>query len=204
MKTISNGGVSRRSMLKTAAAFSATALAAPNLLLRSARASDDKITILNSFPTLANEYWQGWDAGSRLACEQLGLTYISQTFDDSVEKQISQIEQAPALGVNAVVTFAQNAEVIKALTATAAQVGVKIANAHSTAAWVPATDPSFGDAYLLYSQPDNIRGTAAMAQALFDRIGNKGKVFYVSGLPDRKSTRLNSSHRPLSRMPSSA
>ncbi|MET0257640.1 MAG: sugar ABC transporter substrate-binding protein [Methylobacterium sp.] len=122
-------------------------------------------------------------AGSRLACEQLGLTYISQTFDDSVEKQISQIEQAPALGVNAVVTFAQNAEVIKALTATAAQVGVKIANAHSTAAWVPATDPSFGDAYLLYSQPDNIRGTAAMAQALFDRIGNKGKVFYVSGLP---------------------
>ncbi len=197
-----NGGVSRRRFLKASAAMSLT-LAAPAILTRTARGSDQKITILNSFPTLANEYWQGWDAGCRLACEQLGLGYVSQTYDDSVEKQISQIEQAPALGINAVVTFAQNAEIIKALTATAAQVGVKIANAHSTAAWLHPDDPSFGDTYLLYSQPDNVRGTAAMAQALFDRIGNKGKVIYVGGLPGNFSadTRAAGVQLALSRNP---
>ncbi|MGO6694388.1 sugar ABC transporter substrate-binding protein [Rhizobium johnstonii] len=150
---------------------------------KTARASGESITILNTFPTLANEYWQGWDAGCKLATEQLGLKYIAQTFEDSVDKQISQIEQAPSLGVNAVVTFAQNAEVMKALAATASQVGIKLANAHSTAAWLDADDPAYAGSYLLYSQPDNIRGTAAMAQALFDKIGNEGRVLYVGGLP---------------------
>ncbi|WP_182086341.1 sugar ABC transporter substrate-binding protein [Aureimonas sp. ME7] len=197
-----SNGVSRRQVLKSsvgAAAF----LAAPGLMLRTARGSDEKITILNSFPTLANEYWQGWDAGCRTACEQLGLGYVSQTFDDSVAKQIAQIEQAPALGINAVVTFAQNAEIIKALTATAAQVGIRIANAHSTAAWLHPDDPSFNGAYQLYSQPDNVRGTAAMAQALFDRIGNKGKVLYVAGLPGNFSadTRAAGVKLALSRNP---
>jgi ABC-type sugar transport system substrate-binding protein len=183
MKNSVNGGLSRRSLLKNTAIAASASLFAPALLRKTARASDESITILNTFPTLANEYWQGWDAGCKLATEQLGLKYISQTFEDSIEKQISQIEQAPSLGVNAVVTFAQNAEVIKALAATASQVGVKLANAHSTAAWLDADDPAYGGSYLLYSQPDNIRGIAAMAQALFDKIGNKGKVLYVGGLP---------------------
>lgn len=198
----STSGVNRRQILK--ASIGATALlAAPSLMLRSARGSDDKITILNSFPTLANEYWQGWDAGCRAACEQLGLGYVSQTFDDSVERQIAQIEQAPSLGINAVVTFAQNAEIIKALTATAAQSNIKIANAHSTAAWLHPADPVFGGAYQLYSQPDNVRGTAAMAQALFDRIGNRGKVIYVGGLPGNFSadTRAAGVKLALSRNP---
>ena len=45
------------------------------------------------------------------------------------------------------------------------------------------SDPAFAGAYRLYSQPDNIRGTAAMAQALFDKIGGEGDVMYVAGLP---------------------
>jgi ABC-type sugar transport system substrate-binding protein len=183
MSNIFKGGVTRRSLLKTTANVAGASIASPAILSKTALGSDDKITILNTMPTLANEYWQGWDAGARMASEQLGLKYISQTFEDSVEKQISQIEQAPSLGVNAVVTFAQNAEVIKALAATASQVGIKLANAHSTAAWLDAADDSFLNAYLLYSQPDNIRGTATMAQALFNRIGNEGKVLYVAGLP---------------------
>jgi len=176
-------GMNRRTVLKYAAGIAATSVFSPFVLRKTARASDETITILNTFPTLANEYWQGWDAGCKLATEQLGLKYISQTFEDSVDKQIAQIEQAPSLGVNAIVTFAQNAEVIKALAATASQVGVKLANAHSTAAWLDADDPVYAGSYLLYSQPDNIRGIAAMAQALFDKIGNKGKVLYVAGLP---------------------
>ncbi|TBF70706.1 sugar ABC transporter substrate-binding protein (plasmid) [Rhizobium leguminosarum] len=176
-------GLSRRSVLKYSALGGASLLAAPFVLRKTARASGESITILNTFPTLANEYWQGWDAGCKLATEQLGLKYIAQTFEDSVDKQISQIEQAPSLGVNAVVTFAQNAEVMKALAATASQVGIKLANAHSTAAWLDADDPAYAGSYLLYSQPDNIRGTAAMAQALFDKIGNEGRVLYVGGLP---------------------
>ncbi|NLS02970.1 sugar ABC transporter substrate-binding protein [Rhizobium sp. P32RR-XVIII] len=175
--------MNRRTVLKYTAAIAASSIASPFVLRKTARASDETITILNTFPTLANEYWQGWDAGCRLATEQLGLKYIAQTFEDSVDKQIAQIEQAPSLGVNAVVTFAQNAEVIKALAATASQVGVKLANAHSTAAWLDADDPAYAGSYMLYSQPDNIRGIAAMAQALFDKIGNKGKVLYVAGLP---------------------
>jgi ABC-type sugar transport system substrate-binding protein len=176
-------GFDRRSVLKMTALAAVSSLASPLVLRKTARASDETLTVMNTFPTLANEYWQGWDAGCKRAAEQLGIKYIAQTFEDSVDKQISQIEQAPSLGVNAVVTFAQNAEVIKALAATASRVGVKLANAHSTAAWLDADDPVYAGAYLLYSQPDNVRGISAMAQALFDKIGNKGKVLYVSGLP---------------------
>ena len=183
MRNIGNLEINRRKLLQVAGAAAAVSLASPLVLRKTARASDQQITVLNTFPTLANEYWQGWDAGAKRAAEQLGIKYMSQTFDDSVDKQIAQIEQAPSLGVNVVVTFAQNAEVIKALCATASQVGVKIANAHSTAAWLAPTDPTFKDAYMLYSQPDNIRGIAAMAQALFDKIGNKGKVLYAAGMP---------------------
>lgn len=175
--------INRRTLLKHTVVASGSMLAAPALMTKTAWGSDDKITVLNTFPTLANEYWQGWDAGAKQACSQLGLDYISQTYADSVEKQIAQIEQAPSLGVNAVVTFAQNAEIMKALAAVAANVGIKIANAHSTAAWVHPLDDLFHGAYLLYSQPDNIRGTGAMAQALFNHMGNEGDVMYVAGLP---------------------
>jgi ABC-type sugar transport system substrate-binding protein len=173
----------RRSLLKGTAAAVGTTVAAPFVLRKTARASDQSITIMNTFPTLANEYWQGWDAGAKQACAQLGLKYVSQTYEDSVEKQISQIEQAPSLGVNAVVTFAQNAEIIKALAKTAKQVGVILANAHSTAAWLDPADPAFEGTYMLYSQPDNIRGVAAMANVLFKKIGGEGDVMYVAGLP---------------------
>lgn len=175
--------VDRRSLLRSTAAVAGTVLAAPFILRKTARASDESITILNTFPTLANEYWQGWNAGAKQACNQLGLKYISQTYEDSVEKQISQIEQAPSLGANAVVTFAQNAEIIKALARTAKQVGVILANAHSTAAWLDPADPAFEGTYTLYSQPDNIRGVAAMANVLFQKIGGEGDVIYVAGLP---------------------
>ena len=131
----------RRNLLKSGAAFGATFLAAPALMAKTALGSDDKITILNTFPTLANEYWQGWDAGARQAAAQLGADYVSQTFADSVETQIAQIEQAPSQGINAVVTFAQNAEIIKVLSETAARVGVLLANAHSTSAWMHRNRP---------------------------------------------------------------
>ena len=95
------------------------ALAAPFIVRRGARAASSQITAMNTFPTLAREHWQPWDAGARGACEQLGLEYLSQIFSGSVEKQISQIEAAASLGVNAVVTFAQDAEIVKALAITA-------------------------------------------------------------------------------------
>jgi ribose transport system ATP-binding protein len=105
------------------------------------------------------------DAGAKQACKQLGLKYLSQTYEDSVEKQISQIEQARTLGVNAVVTFAQNAEIIKALAATAKRVGVILANAQTTAAWL---DPLFG------AEPSSggieICGTAAVGASISNRI----------------------------------
>ena len=48
----------RRAMMKGGLA-AATSLAAPFVLRRTARASDQAVTVLNTFPTLANEYWQG-------------------------------------------------------------------------------------------------------------------------------------------------
>lgn len=200
--TASNN-LSRRNLLKTGTAFAGTALFAPFVMRKTALGSDDKITIMNTFPTLANEYWQGWDAGAKQAAAQLGLEYISQTYEDSVEKQIAQIEAAPTLGVNAVVTFAQNAEIIKALAATAKRVGVILANAHSTAAWLDPADPVFEGTYILYSQPDNIRGVAAMADVIFKTIGGEGDVIYVAGLPGNFSadTRAAGVHAALAANP---
>ena len=53
-------------------------------------------------------------------------------------------------------------------------------------------------------------GSGWTTAILAELVGNNGKVFSVEVIPDlkefgdRKSTRLNSSHIPLSRMPSSA
>jgi ABC-type sugar transport system substrate-binding protein len=182
MTASADKGFTRRGVMKGAAA-GLTAVASPFVLRTISVAASSQITVMNTFPTLANEYWQAWDAGAKGACQQLGLKYISQTFADSVEKQISQIEQAGSLGVNAVVTFAQNAEIIKALANTAKQSNIILANVHSTALWLDPLDPSYGGSYALYTQPDNVRSVAAICQVLFDKIGGEGDILYVAGLP---------------------
>ena len=86
MRDIGNLEINRRKLLQLAGAAAAVSLASPLVLRKTARASDQQITVLNTFPTLANEYWQGWNAGAKRAAEQLGIKYMSQTFDDSVDK----------------------------------------------------------------------------------------------------------------------
>ena len=63
-----------------------------------------------------------------------------------------------------------------------------------------------GSSSLKYQLLDTESGEV-MAKGLCERIGIDGKFTYkpqIEGKQDRKSTRLNSSHRSQSRMPSSA
>ena len=50
---------------------------------------------------------------------------------------------------------------------------------------------------------DNVKGGEMAAQLIVEKVGKAAKVAEIEGI-DRKSTRLNSSHLKLSRMPSSA
>ena len=56
--------------------------------------------------------------------------------------------------------------------------------------------------YLFQEDPTAAAPAAANGSALLEMIHNSGPVAFA--VLDRKSTRLNSSHRALSRMPSSA
>ena len=177
----------RRTFLQTSGAMAA-AVSAPFAVKTSAFAVEGKISIMNTIPTLANEYWQGWDAGARAACQQLGLKYVIQTFEDFPEKQLSQIEQAPSMGVNGVIAFAQNAEIIKAMAVTAKQHNVLVADVHSTAAWLDPVDPVFQGAYAVYTQPDNVRSMQKVCEILFEKMGGEGDVIFVCGFPGNFST----------------
>lgn len=57
MRSHDHRGLSRRSVLKYSAIVAASSLAAPFVIGKTAMASSDSITILNTFSTLANEYW---------------------------------------------------------------------------------------------------------------------------------------------------
>jgi len=160
-------------------------------LPRSIWAAETKTgTLMNQFPTLNNQYWQDWNAGGAQAAEAVGIKYINQTFEDSVDKQLSQIENCQSLGVNMIFMFSQNAASSRKLISTAADLGILVVNAHSNAYWSTPLDPEFKDYYVKYIEPHNVLGSYGMCVATFNQIGGKGKVINLSGIPGNWSNDL--------------
>lgn len=177
--------LTRRAFLKgsgAAAALVGASSFAPGIM-KSALGSADKMTVWNIFPTLQNEYWQAWNAGASQAAAALGIDYKYEVYEDSVDKQLRLIETAGTSGVDGIFMFAQNAEASVGLISKAADLGVGVVNANSTAYWKTAVDPAYKGAYVKYIQADEVENMLKVSQAVFDAVGNEGEVIYISGLP---------------------
>jgi len=185
--------INRREFLEKTgkASLGAGALLMGAGLPRSIWAAETKTgTLMNQFPTLNNQYWQDWNAGGEQAAKAVGIKYINHTFEDSVDKQLSLIENAQSLGVNMIFMFSQNAASSRKLISTAADLGILVVNAHSNAYWATPLDPEYKDHYVKYIEPHNVLGSYGMCVATFNQIGGKGKVINLSGIPGNWSNDL--------------
>ena len=143
--------------------------------------------VLMQFPTLENQYWQDLDAGASQAAKALGLEYVKQSYDGSIEKMLSQIENAGALNINMIVTCSMDSESTRKMFTPAAKQKIFVVAEHNTAAWSTPLDPEYEGYYATFVIPDNVQGSKAMAVSVFKQIGGKGKVIHLTGMPGNTS-----------------
>ena len=146
-----------------------------------------------------------------IAAAALGLLFAGGAVADTLELKDGRVLQGRFLGgTQALMRFSVNGEVqtfnvteIVALTFTnnyaSADGGPAPAPAAQAVAPAPAALPAGSPITIPAGQPLLVR----MIDGVDSKKNNVGDIFHAS-LEDRKSTRLNSSHRLLSRMPSSA
>jgi ribose transport system substrate-binding protein len=143
--------------------------------------------LLSQFPTLDNEYWQGWSKGGEQAAGALGIEFVEQTFGDDINQQLSQIETAASLQITQMYTFPQNAASSPQLYTQAAASKVYAVGIHGNQPWSTPLEPAFGGYFVTFFAPDNVRSSDAMCTAVFERIGGKGKVINLNGIPGNTS-----------------
>ena len=140
------------------------------------------VLIVNPAPTVLTEY--------QLRKEQLGIermvTQNRETF-----KTDFQVSVDAAHGISTGISAADRAKTIRVLTEPTA---------------VPDDLVQPGHVFPLRAKPGGVLQRAGHTEAAVDlvRLAGARPIGVICEIIDRKSTRLNSSHIPLSRMPSSA
>lgn len=148
-----------------------------------AGATNAKGKVLTQFPTLDNVYWKGWNTGAEAAAKALGISFDQVTYSDSIDQQLSATESAGSKGVSQIMMFAQNAAGSVKLIETAANEGIYVVNYITGAPWSTPLETGYKGFYASLLEPNDIAGAEAMCSSIFERIGGKGKIINLNGIP---------------------
>ena len=181
LSLIGLAGVTAPSLLASCASTGATS---PSISGAGPTAtSNSKGKVLTQFPTLDNVYWKGWNKGAESAAKALGIAYTTNTYNNSVDAQLSSVESAGAQGVSQILMFAQNAAGSIKLIEAAAKEHINVVNYITVAPWSTPLEPEYNGFYAALLSPNEVSDFEAMASSIFDRIGGKGKIINLSGIP---------------------
>lgn len=140
----------------------------------------ERRTVLDSFYTLDNDYFQGWDRASREMCAVYNLERDRQVdnssvdalrgiFEAAVTRQIAGVVNAPAIA-------ASTPEVI----GITQQAGIPTSTAWSNAPW--STPLDIGDYFVSYQTGNDEALARAVCEILFKEMGGKGKFIHIEGI----------------------
>lgn len=138
---------------------------------------------LTQFPTLDNVYWKGWNNGAKAAAQALGIGFTASTYSDSIDKQLSSVEAAKSQEISQILMFAQNAAGSVNLIEQAAAEGIYVVNYITVAAWSTPMEPGYKGFYTALLSPNEVADFQAMCESVFEKIGGKGKIINLSGIP---------------------
>lgn len=146
-------------------------------------ADPDAPTVMIQVPSLDNSYWADVITGAEAAAEELGLNSDVQVYGDSVDTQLSQIQQAGSKGVDMAMVFAQDQASSPTLIQAATSEGIYVTNVFSNQPWSTPVEPEYDEHYAGYFLPDNVTDSYNMASSVLEQIDGEGEVLHITGTP---------------------
>ncbi len=127
-------------------------------------AAPESIKIGFTFPTKNNEFWAKSLDFVEYAASELGVELVAQDCDNKQEKQISDVENMIADGINGLVLAPQDASVCAGIISMCKEKDIPVMIADR---W-PGDDLVAGEDYLGFIGPNDVTAGKAIAMALID------------------------------------
>jgi ribose transport system substrate-binding protein len=137
--------------------------------------------VMNQFFTLENAYFKGWDEAQTEVAQLLGMTSERQVDNFNPEAVLTAFENAARTGVDAITTRILDTGLSRTLLDIATDAEMFVQMAWAVAPWISPFD--VGPYFNSFTTPNNVAGTEATCNALFDRMGGSGKLIQITGVP---------------------
>ena len=144
------------------------------LLLTSTALAEDKITIGLTLPSLSHPFFIYLQNNVLDEAEKLGVEIISADAQDSAAKQMSQVEDFIARGVDGVLISPIGQDALVPAVESLNEAGVPVATVDRKVE---------GGELLVHVGADNVEGGRVAARYVIEQLGGKGKVIELEGTP---------------------
>jgi ABC-type sugar transport system substrate-binding protein len=122
------------------------------------------------------------DRGFQWAAEQLGGTARLQAYDGDLQKQLSQVRQFKALGMNGVTSYLVSDASTSQYVGTLAKDKIAYFNYSNRVAWTSPVDPKYNGYFIASSNGSFAEETYLSAKAMFERGGGEGEAVLLRGV----------------------
>jgi len=139
-------------------------------------AAEKKVLIGLAFATLESDFWQSLKNVTIENAEKLGAETTVVSADHDIARQMAQMEDLIAKGVNAIILNAVDADAIVPIVNAAAEKGIAVIT----------IDRAISDKanFTCYVGTDNILAGKIAAKYVAEKLGGKGKVVVLNGPPE--------------------
>ena len=135
-------------------------------------------TIGFAVSTLSNPFFVTMKESGEARAKELGLKMITLDAQDSPEKQVSQVEDIIAQGVDVIILNPVDSDAIVTAVMEANKASIPV---------ITVTRPSNGGAVAQHLDIDNVQAGQMIAQELVKVLNGKGRVAILEGIPGAPS-----------------
>lgn len=196
MGRLDTHGISRREFLALASVSAVAAVSAAGLGIPAVAVADSGGKMAHLMMTLRLEYVANADAGAKGAAKALGMNITSVDGQLDSERQLNQMEQQVAAGVQAIMLHAPGGGSVKRIAQLANEKKIWLDNTWGTLPWFTPFDA--GDYYTMYAVPEEFSAhravTVEVCKAVMAKFGG-GNVVGVTGVEGNSTDLIRSRGR---------
>lgn len=137
-------------------------------------------SMIDSFYTLDNDYFQGWARGSAFAAATLLMSRDQQVDNSNIDVLRSVFEAAPIKDIQGVSTLPNTAAASPEILSLAQAAGIYVSSNWSNAPW--STPFDIGDYYYSFQTANDVAGARELCKLLFEEMGGRGKFIHIEGI----------------------